>query len=91
MSKVKVIKHSSEEIELDLEYPVYLYFQDTDCMREEHIKVEEKYAIIVSHDLFTSSVKKDYHYHIRDTDITHHLGEKKWFDEFLEDTLNIMK
>lgn len=45
--KVKVHRTTSGVIETDLEYPIYLYFQDCDEGIEEHTKVNQDSQIIV--------------------------------------------
>lgn len=91
MSKVKITERLPCIIkEIDLEYPLYLYFQDTDEFLEEHVKVEENHAVIVKSEYFSCSITRQDHYEVLEHNIKHNLGDKKWFDEFYQDTLNFI-
>ena len=47
--KLKVIKRENKEVETDLEFPVFLYFQDEFC-NDEVVKITERAKITVKFD-----------------------------------------
>lgn len=49
--KFKYIKRTAEEVETDLELPIYLYFQDDLCY-DTLIKVTDDKKITIKHELF---------------------------------------
>ena len=49
--KVKVRKQETIIKEIDLEYPIYLYFQDEDC-NDEIVMVNENMKVTVKFDIF---------------------------------------
>ena len=48
MSKVKTENTTVEIVDTDLEYPIYLNWQENDSMDEIYVKITEKYWVTLS-------------------------------------------
>lgn len=59
--KVKVKEYTTVEKELDLEYPIYMYYQ-SELGEDEVVKVMSKYKISVYFTLFGVKIKQEKHY-----------------------------
>lgn len=86
MSKLKTVEFKRMEVETDLEYPVYLYFQDEMCY-DEYRKIEsDKITILKSNYRgFEISVE-----HSDGCINPHHLRsrtKKEHYDAFLEELI----
>jgi len=85
MSKVKVRCQHFSEKEMDFEYPIYLNFQDEDCM-DELVKIDEKHRISVKHNHFGFTVE----YSRLNTMQEHWIKDitsKEHFEQFLEEAI----
>ena len=82
--KIKVIKSKTKEIEI--KEPMYLYFQDKDCIGEEFLKLWEGKALIVKTSMsgvITVELKENYF--VREWEIDKgNQTTKEHFDENLE-------
>ena len=73
MSKVKVITREVKEKELDLEYPIFLYFQDELCNDELVAILNDKCKITVKYNTLGFDITYEY---------------KFWLDDYLVDKKN---
>jgi len=84
MSKLKVIKRKVEEIETNLDLPVYLYFQD-EMGLDELVKITEHNKITIKHEWnqLTISIEENFQVenYIFETCLT---TEKHFNDVYLE-------
>ena len=55
--KLKYNKTTVEEIETNIELPVYFYYQDTDTGTEEYIKWDGKRSVILYTDFLEMKIK----------------------------------
>jgi len=62
--KVKVRNVTTEFEEIDLEYPIYLYFQDEMCHDELVAILDEKSSITVKFDTFGFKIECDSNYYL---------------------------
>jgi len=85
MAKVKVFKKTTTHRELDIDYPVYIYYQDEDCC-DTIVAVFEDKHIMVSYDLLGVSIKGGGHYSITDSDINNFVSKER-FEEFFKEAL----
>lgn len=91
MAKVKVITRTSSETELDMEYPVYLHFQDENCL-DTYVRVDdERTALIVRYEIGKTSIERDYYYHIEPHYITHWMSTKNTFETALQAVTELLK
>lgn len=88
MSKVKVITREVKEKELDLEYPIFLHFQD-ELWHEELIAIlDEKCKITIKYDLFELTIKYQNRFKLEEYLITEkNLTTKKHFDEAYKEAI----
>jgi hypothetical protein len=87
MTKVKIKKHQIIEEETDFEYPVYLYFQDENCM-DELIKVEENHQIRVKYSYFGVTIERSTLFTIEEHYLINNQTTKEHFEETLKEALN---
>lgn len=80
MTKVKVIERTISKKEIDLQYPVYLAFQDDNCL-DQLIMVDERFKIIVKHNHFGITIEKTHNFCFEEQFLKH-LTTKEHFDEF---------
>jgi hypothetical protein len=90
MTKVKVRIQEIKEIETDFEYPVYLYFQDEDCM-DEYVKVEEKGFTRVKYSFFGLTIERGTLFQIENHYLENNLTSKERFDESLKEAIELVK
>jgi hypothetical protein len=57
MAKVKVTETKTESREIDMEYRIYLYFQDELC-NDELVMVKEDFKITVKWDIMSLAIEK---------------------------------
>ena len=88
MSKVKIQVHTVEQKEVDLEYPIYLYFQDENDF-DELIKIDEKYQLRITWDIFGVEIKKTQNFKIEEHYLNN-LTNKEHFDMFYNDALEFI-
>ena len=55
--KLKYTKTITEEIETDIDLPVYFYYQDVEMGMEEYIKYDGKKSIVLYIDFLDSKIK----------------------------------
>jgi len=85
MTKVKVVEHKRIEKEIDLEYPVYLYFQDEDC-HDEYVK---DHCIRIKYDYFSISLSKDSNFHFMEHYVKDVISEDL-FNEAMKEVLEYL-
>lgn len=88
MSKVKIIKRQNIDVQTDLDYPIYLYFQDEDCL-DELVKVDEKYAIIVKYSHFGVTIEKTSVYHVEEYYLDK-ITTREHFEDKLKEALKLI-
>ena len=64
--KVKVVTREVKETELDIEYPVYLYFQDEWCYDELIAIIDERCKITVKEDTFGFNINYETKFIVED-------------------------
>lgn len=89
MTKVKINYTTTEQKEVDLEYPIYLYYQDELC-NDELIKVDEKQRTIIKYDVFELSIKETSLYYLTEQDLKA-ITTKEHFDEVFNEALSQIK
>lgn len=79
--KLKYNKTTVEEIETDIELPVYFYYQDTDTGTEEYIKWDGKRSVVLYIDFIQSKILtfKHFPYNLESA-IKHSLTTKEIFE-----------
>lgn len=87
MSKVKVITHNIVEEETKYDYPVYLYFQDEDCL-DEYIKVCENYIIRVKQNHFGFTIEKDKLFRMEKHYLEKFQTSEMYFDQAISNAIN---
>jgi len=88
MSKVIVRKTIATNYQSELDYPIYLNFQNEDCL-DELVKVDEKYRITVKHNHFGFEID----YSTMNTIFEHDLCSlttKEHFEQFLDEAIKIL-
>jgi hypothetical protein len=83
--KLKVFKRQSIEIETDLEFPVYLYFQD-ELSNDTLIKITEKEKITIKYGYGELSISVESNYFIEDWQVNkiNLTNEKHFIDSYQE-------
>ncbi len=83
--KLKVFKRKSIEIKTDLEFPVYLYFQD-ELSNDTLIKVTEKEKITIKYGYGELSISVESNYFIEDWQVNKRniTTEKHFMDSYQE-------
>lgn len=84
--KVKCKVREVTEKELDLEYPIYLYFQDEMC-NDELVKVFPKYEIVVKYEVGGLKIEKRWHPFYEEHQILNNLTRKEHFEDSFEEAL----
>ena len=85
--KVKVKELTTVEKELDLEYPIYLYYQ-SELGEDEVIKVMPKYKISVFFTLFGVKIKQEKHYNnYTEHEILNNQTTEEHFEDSFEEAL----
>jgi hypothetical protein len=87
--KLKYIEHSSEEVETDLDLPVYFYFQDELC-NDELVMIAQNKAIIVKNSMFGNSIKERKSYHLMKHYLRDNVTTKEHFDMTFKEVLESM-
>ena len=91
MSKVKVVTREVKEKELNLEYPIFLYFQDELCYDELVAILDEKCKITVKYDVFEFTIKYENKFKLEEyLVIEKNLTTKKHFDEAYKEAIKII-
>ena len=91
MSKVKVVTREVKEKELNLEYPIFLYFQDELCYDELVAILDEKCKITVKYDTFGFIVTYEHKFWIDDGLINErNFTTKKHFNEVYKDAMKFI-
>lgn len=85
--KVKCKVRVVTEKELDLEYPYYLYFQNTDELTEEFIKVFPKYEIVVKYEVGGLKIEKRWYPFYEEHQILNNLTTEEHFEDVFEESL----
>jgi hypothetical protein len=85
MNKVIVIKQEIIKEETNLNYPLYVYYQDEDC-NDELIKLNEKEKITIKYNHFGFKIEKTNIFNITENDIKN-LTDKKHFDEVFKEAI----
>ena len=89
--KVIAKDHKTVEKELDLEYPVFLYFQ-SEAGEDELIKVYQKYNITVKFTNFGIIISNEKNYGYSENQILNNLTTEEHFNDAFEEALqNIVK
>ena len=92
MSKVKVITREVKEKELDLEYPIFLHFQDELCHEELIAILDEKCKITVKYDSFGVNISYETNFKLEEYYITNNtLTTESCFYEIYETAINSFK
>lgn len=92
MSKVKVITREVKEKELDLEYPIFLHFQDELCHEELIAILDEKCKITVKYDSFGVNISYETNFKLEEHYITNNtLTIESYFYEVYENAINTFK
>jgi hypothetical protein len=63
--KLKIIKRKIETVETDLDFPVYLYFQD-EFGQDELVKITEKCKLTIKWDLSSVNISVDYRFYVEE-------------------------
>ena len=88
MSKVKVVTMEVKEKELDLEYPIFLHFQDESWSEELIAIIDEKCKITVKYDMFRESIEYATKFLLEEHYITNEtLTTKEYFYEVYENAI----
>ncbi len=90
MSKVKIIKSEIKEVETNLEYPIYLYFQYEDC-HDEYIMVNSNNFVKVKEYYFGFTIEYGTLFNIEEHWLKNNLTEKDFFDECLKEAIEFIK
>ena len=85
MAKVKVFNKTTTHRELDIDYPVYIYYPD-DNAYDTMVAVFEDKHIMVSHDRLGVSIQRGGYYSIEDYDIKNFVSKER-FEEFFKEAL----
>ena len=88
--KVKVVEHKIVEKELDIEYPVYLYFQDEDC-HDEYVKVCEDHCIRIKYDWFMISLTRESKFQLIEQYINNNLTSEEFFNDAMKECLEFIQ
>ena len=92
MSKVKVVTREVKEKELDLEYPIFLHFQDKFCNEELIAILSEKCKITVKYDIFGVSINYETNFKLEEYHITNNtLTTESYFYEVYENAIDTFK
>ncbi len=89
MSKVKITSRIIEEYESDLEYPIYLYFQDELC-NDELIKVEENYFLRIKYSAFGVEITQGNKFIIEEHYLKNSLTTESHFNEIASELLSTL-
>ena len=84
--KVTAKEYTTIEKELDLEYPIYLYFQ-TELGEDEVIKVMPQYKISVFFNMLGAEIKKSYNSGYSEHLIINNLTTEKHFNESFDEVV----
>lgn len=84
--KVKCKVREVTEKELDLEYPIYLYFQDEMC-NDELVKVFPKYEIVVKYEVGGLKIEKRWYPFYEEHQILNNLTTKEHFEDSFGEAL----
>ena len=90
MSKVIISETKTIKKELELEYPIYLYFQDENC-NDELVMVNEKYSIKVKYEFYSLVIEKNKYFTLLEHYITNNLTTKEHFLEIYNEALQVIK
>jgi hypothetical protein len=88
--KVKVTETKSETKEIDLEYPIYLYFQDELC-HDELMMIKEDCQIIVKYDVLSLVIERSKYFMIRPEYIKNNLTTREHFLEVFDEAIASIK
>ena len=86
MTKVKLRETKVVETEAEIEYPIYLYFQDELC-RDELIMINEKHQITIKYSNMALEIRKEKSYGIPEHYLKS-LTTKEHFDEVFNGALD---
>ena len=84
--KLKIYKRTTQEVESELELPVYLYFQD-EWGNDELIMITEEYQIRVKYDYCSVLIEKSRSLPIEEWHVQHNLTTRKHFMEIYREAL----
>lgn len=80
--KVKTVDFIRTEKETDLEYPVYLYEEDSDNLEYKYIKVDENGSLIITHSYYSTTIEINALIKpISQYDVEHNLIDEKTFND----------
>ena len=86
-SKVVVSEMKRVDKELEIEYPIYLYFQDESC-NDELLMITKDYQIKVKYEYFSLVIEKSKSQFIYEHYITRNLTTKEHFLNVYNEALN---
>ncbi len=87
--KVTAKEYKTIEKELDLEYPIYLYFQ-TELGEDEVVKVMPTYKISVFFNMLGTEIKKSYNSGYSENLIMNNLTTEKHFNESFDEAVQYL-
>jgi len=85
--KIKVKEIKSTEKETEFEYPVYLYFQDEDCL-DELVKIEEHFQTTIKYSHFGVKIEKTSLFSINEFFLINNQTSKEHFEKVLAEAKN---
>ncbi len=84
--KFKYIKRTTEEVETDLELPIYLYFQDDLCY-DTLIKVTDDKKITVKYELFEIKILVETRFSFEELNFGRYLTTEEHFNQAYNEAL----